>query len=152
MAHERTFVMIKPDGVQRGIAFDVLTRFEKKGLKLSASKMMRIDKELAEKHYGIHKGRPFYEGLIRFITSGPVVATVWEGDNAIAVVRKLVGATRPDEAEPGSIRGDYAITTGCNIVHASDGPETAVSEIKLFFKPEEIQEYDRTSDQWLISD
>jgi nucleoside-diphosphate kinase len=141
--------MIKPDGVQRGIAGEVISRFERKGLKPAAMKMIRIDKELAEIHYAIHKGKHFYDSLIRFITSGPVIASVWEGENAIALVRKTVGATSPDNAEPGSIRGDYVITTTFNIIHASDAPETAESEINLFFKPEEILDYSRSLDQWL---
>lgn len=149
MAHERTFVMIKPDGVQRGIAGEIISRFERKGLKPTAMKMIHIDKELAEKHYKIHEGKHFYERLIRFITSGPVIASVWEGENAISIVRKVVGATSPDNAEPGSIRGDYVMTTTYNIIHASDAPETAAFEINLFFNPEEILEYTRSIDPWL---
>ncbi len=149
MTKEKTFVMIKPDGVQRGIAGEVLSRFERKGLKLVALKMLRIDRALAEKHYAVHKGKHFYDGLMEFITSGPVVAGIWEGNNAISIVRKLVGATRPDDAEPGSIRGDFVITTTCNIIHASDGPETADYEMNLFFKPGEILDYPLTIGEWL---
>ena len=149
MTKEKTFVMVKPDGVQRGIAGEVISRFERKGLKLVALKMLRIDRALAEKHYAVHKGKHFYDGLMEFITSGPVVASIWEGNNAISIVRKLVGATRPDDAEPGSIRGDFVITTTCNIIHASDGPETADYEMNLFFKKEEIIDYPLTIGEWL---
>jgi nucleoside-diphosphate kinase len=141
--------MIKPDGVQRGIIGEIIVRFERKGLKPIAMKMIRIDKEVAEKHYAIHKGKHFYDALITFITSGPVIASVWEGENAISIVRKVVGATSPDNAEPGSIRGDYVMTTTFNIIHASDAPETADTEINLFFNPNEIQDYSRPQDQWL---
>jgi len=146
---EQTFVMIKPDGVQRGIAGEIISRLEQKGLQLVALKMIRVDRELAERHYAEHKGKPFYPGLVEFITSGPVIATVWEGDNAVYLVRKLVGATRPEDAEPGSIRGDFAVTTGFNIVHASDGKETAKREINLFFNTNEIHEYPLTIKKWL---
>lgn len=149
MTKEKTFVMVKPDGVQRGIAGEILSRFERKGLKLVALKMLRIDEALAEKHYAVHKGKHFYDSLIRFITSGPVIASIWEGNNAISIVRKLVGATRPDDAEPGSIRGDFVITTTCNIIHASDGPETADYEMNLFFKKDEILDYTLTIGEWL---
>jgi len=149
MTKEKTFVMVKPDGVQRGIAGEIFSRFERKGLKLVALKMLRIDGALAEKHYAVHKGKHFYDGLIRFITSGPVIASIWEGNNAISIVRKLVGATRPDDAEPGSIRGDFVITTTCNIIHASDGPETADYEMNLFFKKDEILDYTLTIGEWL---
>lgn len=149
MTKEKTFVMVKPDGVQRGIAGEIFSRFERKGLKLVALKMLRIDGDLAEKHYAVHKGKHFYDGLIGFITSGPVIASIWEGNNAISIVRKLVGATRPDDAEPGSIRGDFVITTTCNIIHASDGPETADYEMNLFFKKDEILDYTLTIGEWL---
>jgi nucleoside-diphosphate kinase len=141
--------MVKPDGVQRGIVGVIISRFERKGLKLVALKMLRIDKPMAEKHYAVHKGKHFFDSLIEFITSGPVVAGIWEGDNAISIVRKLVGATRPDDAEPGSIRGDYVISTTQNIIHASDGPETADFEMNLFFKKEEILDYPLTICEWL---
>ena len=146
---EQTFVMVKPDGVQRGLAGEIISRLQRKGLQLVALKMMRVDRELAERHYGEHKGKPFYPGLVEFITSGPVIATVWEGDNAVYLVRKLVGATRPNDAEPGSIRGDFAINTGFNIVHASDAKETAEREINLFFNKNEIHEYPLTIKKWL---
>ncbi len=141
--------MIKPDGIQRQLLGEVISRFEKKGLKLVALKMIRIDRELAEEHYGIHKGKPFYAGLIEFITSGPVVASIWSGESAIHIVRKLVGATRAEDAEPGTIRGDFAISTSFNIVHASDSPETAQREINLFFSRKEMLTYNLTIEEWL---
>jgi nucleoside-diphosphate kinase len=148
-ARERTFVMIKPDGIHRGLAGKIISRIERKGLKLVALKMMRMDKALAEKHYAVHQGKPFYDRLIDFITSGPVIASIWEGENAVAIVRKLVGATSPDIAEPGSIRGDFVINTTHNTVHASDSKETAAFEINLFFKSEEIQDYALCLEPWL---
>lgn len=150
--HEQTFVMIKPDGVQRGIAGEIISRLARKGLQLKALKMMKVSRELAEKHYAEHQGKPFYRGLVEFITSGPVIAGVWAGDNAVLLVRKLVGATRPEDAEPGSIRGDFAVTTGFNIVHASDGVETAKREIDLFFRKDEIIEYTLTIKKWLYEE
>jgi nucleoside-diphosphate kinase len=149
MARERTFIMVKPDGVQRGLIGIIISRFERKGLKCVALKMLKPSRELAEKHYSIHEGKPFYKDLIEFITSGPVVAMVWEGENAIFIVRKVVGATSPEEAEPGTIRGDYVLDTGNNIVHASDASDTAEREINLFFEDEEIMIYDLTVGVWL---
>ncbi len=149
MTVERTFVMIKPDGIQREIAGEIISRFERKGLKLVGMKMMRLSREMAEKHYAEHKGKVFYDSLIEFITSGPVIASVWEGLAAIAIVRKLVGATSPDKAEPGSIRGDYVMCTTFNVVHASDSLETARREINLFFKEHEILDYSLTTREFL---
>ena len=146
---QRTFVMVKPDGMQRGIAGQVVSRFESKGLKLVAAKLMTVDKGLAAKHYAEHAGKPFYEGLVGFITSGPVLAMVWEGDDCISVVRTLVGKTNPKEAGPGTIRGDFGMTTGKNIIHASDSPASAEREIGLFFSKREIQEYKRIDEAWL---
>ncbi|MDO9536793.1 MAG: nucleoside-diphosphate kinase [Thermoplasmata archaeon] len=146
---QRTFVMVKPDGVQRGIAGQVLSVFESKGLKLVAAKLMTIDKELAAKHYGEHLGKPFYEKLVNFITSGPVLAMVWEDHDVISVVRTVVGKTNPAEAGPGTIRGDFGMTTGRNIIHASDSPTSAEREINLFFDKSEIQEYTRIDEVWL---
>ena len=146
---ERTFVMVKPDGVQRSIAGQVISRFEEKGLKLVAAKFMRIDEQLASKHYGEHVGKPFYEPLVKFITSGPVLAMVWEGKDAISVVRSTVGKTNPKDAGPGTIRGDFGMTTGRNIIHASDSPASAEREINLFFKPSEILDYTRIDEIWL---
>jgi nucleoside-diphosphate kinase len=130
---ERTFVMIKPDGVRRNLVGECIGRFEARGLKLIELKLLTPSTELAEEHYGAHRGKGFFEGVVTFITSGPVVAMVLEGPNAIAAVRQMVGATRPLEAAPGSIRGDYALDVGENIVHASDAPETAEQEIALWF-------------------
>jgi nucleoside-diphosphate kinase len=149
MATERTYLMVKPDGVQRGLTGEIITRFEKKGLKLVAAKLTVISKDVAENHYGEHKGKKFFDSLIAYITSGPVLAMVWEGDNAIAVSRTLVGATNPQNAAPGTIRGDLALVTGLNLIHGSDSPESAAREIKIFFKPEELISYDRTADAWI---
>lgn len=146
---ERTFVMVKPDGIQRGISGQVISRFEAKGLKLVAARFMTIGTELAAKHYGEHRGKPFYEKLVNFITSGPVLAMVWEGEDAISVVRTLVGKTSPREAGPGTIRGDYGMTTGRNIIHASDSQASADREIGLFFRKEDVQNYTRIDEVWL---
>lgn len=146
---ERTFLMVKPDGVQRSIIGDVVSRFENKGFQLVGSKLMQITKELAEQHYGEHKERPFFGELVDFITSGPVFAMVWEGENVIATSRLLVGATNPAEATPGTIRGDFAVTVGKNIIHGSDSVESASREIGLFFKEEELISYDKESNNWI---
>jgi len=146
---ERTFVMIKPDGVQRSIIGQVMGCFENKGLKLVAAKFMRIDEALASKHYGEHVGKPFYESLVKFITSGPVLAMVWEGENSITTVRAVVGKTNPSDAGPGTIRGDFGMTTGRNIIHASDSPTSAEREINLFFQEKEILEYTRIDEVWV---
>jgi nucleoside-diphosphate kinase len=138
---ERTFLMVKPDGVQRSLVGNVVSRMEKKGLKLTAMKMIQITPELAARHYGEHKEKPFYNGLIEFITSGPVVAMVWEGDDVIEIARTLIGATDPRKAAPGSVRGDLAVFMGKNIVHGSDSPESAQREIGLFFKDDELCSY-----------
>ena len=149
MAREKTFTIIKPDGVQRGMAGELISRLERKGLKLVALRMTQIDRDLAATHYGEHKGKSFYEGLLDFITSAPVIIGVWQGENAISIVRKLLGATSPDKAEPGTIRGDFAITTGLNLMHASDGPESAKREIELFFSENEVQDFKLTISKWL---
>ncbi len=146
---ERTLVIIKPDGVQRGLIGPILTRFENRGLRIVAMKFMQIDRDLAERHYDIHKGKFFYEDLVQYITSGPVVVMVLEGTEAIKVIRAMVGATRPYEAAPGTIRGDYALTGLRNLIHASDSPDTAKSEIDLFFAPKEIASYTRDIDKWI---
>ena len=149
MAIERTFVMIKPDGIQRGIMGKILSRFEEKGLKPVVLRMIKMSRDLAERHYSIHKGKHFYDELIEFITSGPVLTSVWEGKNAVHIVRKLVGATSPEDAEPGTIRGDFVIDTGFNIVHASDSTETSKTEIDLFFKEDELLDYPLSIGEWL---
>jgi len=149
MQNERTFVMVKPDGVQRGLIGEIINRFEKKGIKIVAMKLVSVSKELAEKHYGVHRGKPFFKPTVEYIISSPVVAMVLEGNNVINVVRTMMGKTNPQEASPGTIRGDYAQFIGRNIIHGSDGPETAEFEIKLWFKPEEIAKYKRIDEQWL---
>ncbi|MDW5561829.1 MAG: nucleoside-diphosphate kinase [Methanomassiliicoccus sp.] len=145
---ERTFVMLKPDAVQRGLMGEILGRIEAKGHKPVAMKFMRIPKELAERHYAEHKGKPFFPGLIEYMTSGPVLVMVWEGENAIASMRAMMGATNPQNAAVGTIRGDLAQQTGRNIIHGSDGPESAKREIELFFNDYEILSWARTSDPW----
>jgi len=146
---ERTLIIVKPDGVQRGLATTILARFEQKGLRLAALKVMKIDRPLAERHYAVHQGKSFYEGLVSFITSGPVVVGVLEGPSAIEAARSIMGATNPVTAAPGSIRGVYALEIGQNLIHGSDSPDTAQSEVSLFFKPEEIVSYQRAVDQWI---
>ena len=148
---ERTLVLVKPDGVQRLLVGRIVGRFEERGLKLVALKLMRVDRSLAERHYAVHRGKPFFEGLLDFITSGPLVALALEGPNAITLVRSMVGATRPHEAAPGSIRGDLAIETAQNLVHASDGPETAAAELALWFSPDELLDYEREVDRWVVA-
>ncbi len=146
---EHTLVIIKPDGVQRGLIGPILARLERRGLRFAAMKLMQITPELASRHYAIHKGKPFYEGLIEFITSGPVVVAVIQGRDAINIVRKTIGATNPAEAEPGTIRADFGLEIGCNLVHGSDGPDTAAYEIPLFFADDEILSYERAVDGWI---
>jgi nucleoside-diphosphate kinase len=147
---ERTLVLIKPDGVQRGLVGPILTRFEQRGLKIVGLKLMQVPQELAEKHYAEHVGKGFYDGLISYITSSAVVAMVLEGKNAIVAVRKTVGATKSFEAEAGSIRGDYALEVGRNLVHASDAPETAEREVALWFSQSELVGWTRETDRWIF--
>jgi nucleoside-diphosphate kinase len=149
--NERTLVLIKPDGVQRLLVGRILGRFEERGLKLVGLKLVQVDRSLAERHYAVHRQKPFFTGLVDFITSNPLVAGVFEGPNAIAVVRAMVGATRPHEAAPGTIRGDFALETAQNLVHASDGPETAADELALWFGPKELATYDREIDRWALA-
>lgn len=149
MVKEQTFVMIKPDAVQRGLVGEIINRFEKKGLKLVAMKMLSVGRDLAEKHYGIHKGKPFFEPTVEYITSSPVVAMVIEGNNAIQMVRAMMGKTDPQKAELGTIRGDYGQFIGRNIVHGSDGKDTAEFEINLWFTKEELSNYTRIDEEWL---
>lgn len=146
---ERTFLMIKPDGVQRGLIGEIVGRFERKGLQLVAAKFMLVDKALAERHYAEHAGKPFYEPLIDFITSAPVFAMVWEGDNVIALTRAMIGKTDAVEAAPGTIRSDFAVHTRLNLIHGSDSPENAEREIANFFRPEELVSYERTIQRWI---
>ncbi|WP_269622114.1 nucleoside-diphosphate kinase [Prochlorococcus marinus] len=150
MSAERTFLAIKPDGVQRGLVGEILGRFERKGFKLVALKQLIPSRELAEQHYGVHKERPFFRGLVDFITSGPVVAMVWEGEGVIASARKLIGSTKPLEAEPGTIRGDLAVNIGRNVIHGSDGHETASFEIGLWFDIAELNDWSLSDNAWRI--
>ncbi len=147
--NQRTLVLVKPDGVQRGLVGEVIHRLERRGLKLVALKMMRISPEHAARHYAEHRGKPFYDGLIAFITSGPVVAMICEGKEAVSVVRSLMGATDPLKADPGTIRGDLALAHLMNLIHGSDSLARAEEEVKLFFKPEELLDYERTADLWI---
>jgi nucleoside-diphosphate kinase len=149
MQKERTFAMIKPDAVQRGFVGEILSRFEKKGIKIVALKLVAVDRKLAEKHYGIHKGKPFFEPTVKYITSSPVVAMVLEGVNVIEMVRAMTGATDPQKAAMGTIRGDFGQFIGRNIIHASDGKDTAQFEISLWFSPEDIASYQRIDEEWL---
>ena len=148
---QRTLLLVKPDGVQRLLVGRVLTRFEERGLKLVGLKLVHVDRALAEEHYAVHRDKPFFRGLVDFITSGPLVAAALEGPNAIAIVRAMNGATRPHEAAPGSIRGDFAVETAQNLVHASDSPENAAAELGLWFRPEELLAYEREIDRWVLA-
>jgi len=147
---ERTLVIVKPDGVQRGLVGQILARFEARGLQIAALKLLWVDRPMAEAHYAVHRGKFFYEDLVKVITSSPVVACVIEGPGAVAVVRKMIGSTRPAEADPGTIRGDLALAGLRNLVHASDSPETAQAEIALWFKPEEVVTYARAITPWVV--
>ncbi|MDD4775293.1 MAG: nucleoside-diphosphate kinase [Syntrophomonas sp.] len=147
---ERTFAMVKPDGVQRGLIGAIIGRLERRGIKIAAMKLMQISPALAAEHYQEHSGKPFYEGLVDFITSGPVAAMVLEGDNVIALVRTMMGATDPQDAGMGTIRGDYGISIAKNIIHGSDSPLSANREIALFFSPGEILDCSRSIDRWIF--
>ena len=149
---EQTLIIVKPDGVQRGLTGEIIRRLEQRGLKFVGLKLVRIDRALAERHYGIHKGKGFYESLVSYITSGPVVVAVVEGPSAVAAVRRTVGKTNPVEAEAGTIRGDFAVSIGRNLIHASDSPENAVGEINLFFTPAELVAWPRSTDVWIIEE
>lgn len=147
---ERTLIIVKPDGVQRGLIGEIIRRFEVRGLRMVAAKFMLTPRPLAEQHYGEHIGKPFYEGLLNYITSGPVMVMVFEGTNAVQAARSSIGKTKPFEAEAGSIRGDLAMETGRNLVHGSDAPATAEREIALWFKPEELVSWTRDTDRWIF--
>lgn len=149
---ERTLVLIKPDAVQRALVGRIIGRYEQRGLRLVALKLTHVERDLAERHYAAHRDKPFFAGLVEFITSSPLVALVVEGPNAIAVCRAVNGATRPEEAAPGSIRGDLALETGQNLVHASDSAETARDEIALWFDADELVDYQRSVDRWIVAD
>ncbi|AOZ90238.1 nucleoside-diphosphate kinase [Bacillus xiamenensis] len=146
---DKTFLMVKPDGVERQLIGEIVSRFEKKGLQLVGAKLMSIPKEVAETHYGEHKEKPFFGELVDFITSGPVFAMVWQGEQVVDVTRQIIGKTNPKEALPGTIRGDYGLTVGKNIIHGSDSPESAEREINLFFKQEELTKWDQTISSWI---
>ena len=146
---ERTFIAIKPDGVQRGLVSEIIGRFERKGFTLVGMKLMMVSRELAEQHYGVHKERPFFAGLVEFIISAPVVAMVWEGDGVVASARKIIGATNPLTSEPGTIRGDLGVSIGRNLIHGSDAIETAQQEVALWFKAEELASWKPTVTPWL---
>ncbi len=149
---ERTLVIFKPDAIHRHLVGRILARFEEKGLRIAALKLQQLPRALVEKHYEVHQGRPFYPSLVEFMSSGPVVLAVLEGPEAIAVVRNLVGSTNGREAAPGTVRGDFGLDQQYNLVHASDGPETARKEIELFFKSEEIVGYRRVTDRWVAKE
>ncbi|RMG38740.1 MAG: nucleoside-diphosphate kinase [Methanobacteriota archaeon] len=145
---EKEFVMLKPDAVQRGLIGTLINRLERTGLKIIAMKFLQVTQEMAEKHYEVHKGKPFYPSLVEFITSGPVVAMVLEGKDAVSITRKIVGATNPAEAAPGTIRGDFGINIGRNLIHASDSPENALTEIAVYFTDDELVSWEPTLSKW----
>ena len=147
---EGTLVLLKPDAIQRGLVGEIMSRLERKGLKFVAVKLMVISQELTRRHYADHVGKPFFEGLVEFITSGPIIAAVVEGHNAVEVVRGFMGATDPRDAAPGTIRGDLALSIGLNLIHGSDSKESATREVGLFFSPDEIVQYSRGIDEWII--
>lgn len=146
---ERTLFLVKPDAMQRGLAGEVIARLERRGLRMVGMKLLRVTRELAERHYAEHVGKPFFPGLVEFITSAPVIAIAWEGVDAIRVVRATIGATNPVEAVPGTVRADFGIDKGRNLVHASDGPESAARELELFFAPGELVSWERDVDRWV---
>jgi len=147
---EQTLVLVKPDGVQRGLVGEIIGRMERRGLRLHALKMLRMDDALARRHYAEHVDKPFFKGLAEFITSGPLVAMVLVGPHAVANVRAMMGATDPAKSAPGTIRGDFGLTIGMNLIHGSDSPERALQEIEIFFEPEEVLEYGRDVDRWIL--
>lgn len=146
---ERSLIILKPDAIQRGLIGPILTRLEQRGLKLAGLKLMRIDEALARRHYAVHEGKPFFNGLVEYITSGPVVVAVVTGKNVIGMVRSTVGATNPAQAAPGTIRGDFAVEIGRNLIHASDSPENGENEVALFFQPSELVDLERSNDRWI---
>lgn len=147
---EQTFLALKPDAVQRGLIGTIIERFERKGFKLVGLKLMQVSRQLAENHYGEHKGKPFFEGLVSFITSGPIVAMAWEGDNVVATARQMMGATNPKDALPGTVRGDFAVDLGRNVIHGSDSVESAKREIGLFFSADELLPgWGRSTESWV---
>lgn len=147
---ERTLVLVKPDAMQRGLAFEVLGRLERRGLRLAGLRLLQVDREMALRHYGEHEGKPFFEGLVAYITSSPIIAAVFEGTNAVAAARQSIGATNPVEAAPGTIRGDHAIEIGRNLVHGSDSAESAEREIGIFFEGQPVLDWSRSNEQWIF--
>jgi nucleoside-diphosphate kinase len=147
---ERTLVLVKPDGVQRGLVGEIIARLERRGLRLVGAKFMRVSKELAEKHYAVHKGKPFYDGLIKYITSAPVMVMAWEGPSAVAAVRQTMGSTRPTEAAPGTVRHDFGLEVGRNLTHASDSAANGGDEVSLWFKKDELVDWTRSVDAWIF--
>lgn len=147
---ERTLVLVKPDGVQRGLVGEVITRLERRGLKLVGMKLMQVSDELARQHYGEHVDRPFFAGLVQFITSSPIVAMAWEANSAAEIVRNTMGQTNPANSPAGTIRGDFGVDIGRNLVHGSDSPESGVREVNLFFRPEELLSYERALEPWIV--
>ena len=150
MPRERTLFLVKPDAMQRGLTGEIISRLERRGLKIAGLKLVQMSRERAEEHYGEHRGKPFFGGLVDFITSSPVIAAVFEGTNAIEVVRTTNGVTDPTAAAPGTIRGDFGLERGRNLVHASDSPESAAREIKMYFSPEELADWPRDTDGWIF--
>ena len=149
---ERTLILVKPDGIQRGLAGEIISRLESRGLRIVGVRPLQVDEALAKRHYAEHEGKPFYDGLIEYITSSPIIAAVLEGTRAIEVVRKTMGATNPAEAEPGTIRGDLSVELGRNLIHGSDGPDSAAREIALFFDESQLFNYTRDVDRWIFED
>ncbi|MCH7484276.1 MAG: nucleoside-diphosphate kinase [Chloroflexi bacterium] len=149
---ERTLILVKPDGMQRGLAGEIISRLESRGLRIVGLRMLRVDEALAKRHYAEHEGKPFFAGLIDYITSSPIIAAVIEGTHAIEVVRKTIGVTNPADAEPGTIRGDLAVELGRNLIHGSDGPDSAAREIALFFDESQTFDYKRDMDRWIFED
>lgn len=147
---ERTLILVKPDAMQRGLAFDVLGRLERRGLKVAALRLLQVDEAMAKRHYGEHEGKPFFTGLVDYITSSPIIAAVFEGPNAVAAARQTMGSTKPTEAAPGTIRGDLGIEIGRNLVHGSDSPESAEREIGIFFEGHPIATWSRDVDRWIV--
>lgn len=147
---ERTLILVKPDGVQRNLIGEIISRFERRGLKLIGMKFMQMSQSLAEKHYAVHKERPFFNDLVAYITSGPIVAMVWEGNDAINAARATIGATKPVDASPGTIRGDFGMEIGRNLVHGSDSPENGLKEANLFFREDELVSWKRDLERWIV--
>ena len=149
---ERSLVLVKPDGVQRGLIGEIISRLERRGLRLVGAKFMQASRALAEQHYAEHEGKPFYAGLLDYITSSPVMAMAWEGPNAVAAIRQTMGSTRPAEAAPGSVRHDFGLEVGRNLTHASDSPENGAKEVALWFGEDELVAWERATDRWIFED